>query len=70
VLIDAAAAVGVPLTVIHEPTGSQADRYETNWILVRPDQFVAWTSEAKVIDPDLAHQLFKHLRGQHDNAAH
>jgi 4-hydroxyisophthalate hydroxylase len=70
VLIDAATAVGLPLTVIHEPTGSQADRYEAQWILVRPDQFVAWVSEEKVIDPDLAHQLFKRLRGQHDNAAH
>jgi hypothetical protein len=64
VLIDAAAAAGVPLTVIHEPTGSQADRYEAQWILVRPDQFVAWTSEEKKIQPDLAHQLFKRVRGQ------
>jgi hypothetical protein len=70
VLIDAAAAAGVPLTVIQEPSGSQADRYEAQWILVRPDQFVAWTSEEKTINPDLAHQLFKRLRGQHDNAAH
>jgi hypothetical protein len=70
VLIDAADSAGVPLTVIHEPTGSQADRYEAQWILVRPDQFVAWVSEDKVIDPGLAHQLFKRLRGQHDNATH
>jgi hypothetical protein len=70
VLIDAADSAGVPLTVIHEPTGSQADRYEAHWILVRPDQFVAWVSEDKVIDPGLAHQLFKRLRGQHDNATH
>jgi hypothetical protein len=63
VLIDAAASAGVPLTVIHEPTGSQADRYEARWILVRPDQFVAWVSEEQTISPALAQQLFKRLRG-------
>ena len=69
VLIDAAAAAGVPLKVIHEHTGSHADRYEARWILVRPDQFVAWVSEEQTIHPDLAHQLFKRLRGQCDHAA-
>jgi 2-polyprenyl-6-methoxyphenol hydroxylase-like FAD-dependent oxidoreductase len=70
VLMDAAAAAGVPLNVIQEPTGSEADRYEAHWILVRPDQFVAWVSEEQTIPPTLAHQLFKRLRGQSDNAAH
>ena len=70
VLIDAAAAAGVPLKVIHEHTGSHADRYEARWILVRPDQFVAWVSEEQTIHPDLAHQLFKRLRGQINHAAH
>ena len=70
VLIDAAAAAGVPLKVIHEHAGSHADRYEARWILVRPDQFVAWVSEEQTIHPDLAHQLFKRLRGQCDHAAH
>ena len=70
VLTDAAAAAGVPLKVIHEHTGSHADRYEARWILVRPDQFVAWVSEEQTIHPDLAHQLFKRLRGQCDHAAH
>jgi hypothetical protein len=66
--VDTAAAAGVPLTVIHEATPSQADRYEAHWVLVRPDQFVAWVSEEKVIDAELVHQLFKRLRGQNDNA--
>jgi 2-polyprenyl-6-methoxyphenol hydroxylase-like FAD-dependent oxidoreductase len=69
VLTDAAAAAGVPLKVIHEHTGSHADRYEARWILVRPDQFVAWVSKEQTIHPDLAHQLFKRLRGQCDHAA-
>jgi 2-polyprenyl-6-methoxyphenol hydroxylase-like FAD-dependent oxidoreductase len=70
VLIDAAAAAGVPLNVVHEPAGAPADRYEAHWILVRPDQFVAWMSEEKTIDPNLAHMVFKRLRGQTDSAAH
>jgi hypothetical protein len=70
VLMDAAAAAGVPLTVIHEHASSETDRYEAHWILVRPDQFVAWVSEEKAIDPGLARQLFKRLRGQSDHAAH
>lgn len=70
VLTDAAAAAGVPLKVIHEHAGSHADRYEARWILVRPDQFVAWVSEEQTIHPDLAHQLFKRLRGQINHAAH
>jgi len=70
VLMDAAAAAGVPLNVIHEPTGSEAGRYEAHWILVRPDQFVAWVREEQTINPTLAHQLFKRLRGQGDHAAH
>jgi hypothetical protein len=63
VLTDAAATAGVPLNVIHEPAGSQADRYEARWVLVRPDQFVAWVSEEQSITPALAQQLFKRLRG-------
>jgi hypothetical protein len=70
VLIDAAATTGVPLHVIHEPTGSQAERYEAHWVLVRPDQFVAWVSEEKTITPALAQQLFKCLRGEGNHAAH
>jgi len=70
VFIDAAAIAGLPLNVVHEPKGSQADRYEAHWVLVRPDQFVSWISEEKIINPNLAHQLFKRLRGQTDIAAH
>lgn len=70
VLIDAAAAAGVPLQVIQEPKGSEADRYESHWILVRPDQFVAWVSDEKTIHPTQAQMLFKHLRGQRDPARH
>jgi hypothetical protein len=69
-LVDAAAAAGVPLKVIQAPTSIETDRYEAAWILVRPDQFVAWTSEKTTVHPDLAHQLFQRLRGQNDNSTH
>lgn len=67
---DAAAAAGVPLKVIQAHTSIETDRYEAAWILVRPDQFVAWTSEETTVHPDLAHQLFQRLRGQNDNSTH
>ena len=70
VLVDAAAKAGVPLTVLHEAAGSEADRYEARWVLVRPDQFVAWVSEENTIDTNEAHKLFKCVRGQHDHATH
>ncbi len=62
-LVDAATALGLPLKLIHEDTGSQADRYEAHWIVVRPDQFVAWASEDQIITPTFAQQLFKRLLG-------
>jgi 2-polyprenyl-6-methoxyphenol hydroxylase-like FAD-dependent oxidoreductase len=49
-LSTAAAALKTPLTVVLEPTGSEADRYEATWILIRPDQFVAWVSQDARID--------------------
>jgi hypothetical protein len=63
VWVKAAAAAGVPLTVVHEPAGHEADRYEARWVLVRPDQFVAWVSDEASIDPTLVQALFKRLRG-------
>ncbi len=69
VWVDAAAAAGVPLTVVHEPTGQEADRYEARWVLVRPDQFVAWVSDEPIIPPTLAQALFKRLRGHSSPAA-
>lgn len=70
VLIDAAATAGVPLTVVQEASGQEADRYEARWVLVRPDQFVAWVSDEPTISAELAHALFKRMRGNSDLAAH
>ena len=68
VLIDAAATAGVPLTVIDEALGAEADRYEAQWVLVRPDQFVAWVSHDLTVNANQALQLFKRLRGSSHHA--
>jgi hypothetical protein len=55
---------GIPLQIIHQDVGGEADRYEASWILVRPDQFVAWTSDVPEIDIHLIHTLLQHLKGE------
>lgn len=62
--LQAADAEGVPLKMIHQDVGGEADRYEASWILVRPDQFVAWTSDVPDIDTHQIHALLQHLKGQ------
>lgn len=39
----AALAIGVPLDIVHIPSAALSDAYKAEHILVRPDQFVAWT---------------------------
>lgn len=46
----AAAALSLPLAVVACPRGGQADRYDATLVLVRPDQFVAWTSQGPGVD--------------------
>ena len=47
----AAAARSVPLKVVQAPSTALADAYGTEMILVRPDQFVAWTGSGEALDP-------------------
>jgi 2-polyprenyl-6-methoxyphenol hydroxylase-like FAD-dependent oxidoreductase len=59
----AAAASNMPLTVIEAAVEGEATRYEASLVLVRPDQFVAWsTREAHVADFD-AGQILKQAAG-------
>jgi 2-polyprenyl-6-methoxyphenol hydroxylase-like FAD-dependent oxidoreductase len=44
-IADAAASAGLPLTVLQVAAGGETDRYGVPLILIRPDQFVAWTSD-------------------------
>jgi 2-polyprenyl-6-methoxyphenol hydroxylase-like FAD-dependent oxidoreductase len=62
-MVDAAQVVGVPLKVVHQNMGSQADRYEAHWVLVRPDQFVAWVGHTQHIDAQEARAIFRRVRG-------
>ncbi|MFN3891320.1 MAG: FAD-dependent monooxygenase [Beijerinckiaceae bacterium] len=41
----AAKSLGVPLNVVRDTYEGDRQRYESRMILVRPDQFVAWTGE-------------------------
>ncbi|NBA95480.1 FAD-dependent monooxygenase [Pseudomonas sp. R5(2019)] len=47
-LKEAAAAQGLPLTIIEDGTASEASRYGTHLVLIRPDQFVAWVANEDV----------------------
>jgi len=41
---DAARELGVPLTIISDDRTADRDLYEAELVLVRPDQFIAWSS--------------------------
>jgi 2-polyprenyl-6-methoxyphenol hydroxylase-like FAD-dependent oxidoreductase len=56
----AAQAAGVPLTVISPPLPVLADLYQAAYVLIRPDQHVAWRGYAPPSDPAT---LFKTLAG-------
>lgn len=45
-LVAAAQAMNLPLTVVQDTCEAEPERYRISLILVRPDQFVAWTGEA------------------------
>ena len=47
----AAAGLAVPLKVVRDTTADTRDFYRARLLLVRPDQFVAWTSDADAINP-------------------
>jgi 2-polyprenyl-6-methoxyphenol hydroxylase-like FAD-dependent oxidoreductase len=46
---EAAASRGTPLAIVEEEAGGEAERYRARWILVRPDQFVAWVHSGPTI---------------------
>ena len=50
-LTEAAARLGVPLTVVRDGAGEAAS-YGARLVLVRPDEFVAWTGDDAPADPE------------------
>jgi hypothetical protein len=59
-LAQAAEAQRVPLTVIRDTFLDGREAYGSRLILVRPDQFVAWTGDAAPRDPNA---LWRKLSG-------
>ena len=53
VVVNAARRQGLPLTVRQESKGSEADRYQARWVLVRPDQFIAWVGHDSLSQQDV-----------------
>jgi 2-polyprenyl-6-methoxyphenol hydroxylase-like FAD-dependent oxidoreductase len=62
---DAAAAdLRLPLTVLEDPGHGEMARYDAHLVLVRPDQFVAWTSAARTVDADAPRRLLHRVAGR------
>lgn len=61
---DAARRLELPLTVVEAPAQGEAQRYAARWVLVRPDQFVAWSSDAAVVAPDEARRVLALAQGR------
>jgi 4-hydroxyisophthalate hydroxylase len=48
----AARSLGVPLQIVRDASDAGCSRYEAALVLVRPDQFVAWTWQGGPFDPE------------------
>ena len=59
----AAAAQGITLTVVRTASGAEADRYQARWVLIRPDQFVAWRSQAPRVSAQVASHVLRQAAG-------
>lgn len=64
VFLDAAAKEGVRLTVVHEKSSAESARYQAKWVLLRPDQFVAWASQDMNVDLEKARHLLRLASGR------
>ncbi len=60
---DAAAGLKVPLAVVEAAADGEAARYEASLVLIRPDQFVAWSSQEPLGGDDRAHHVLERAIG-------
>lgn len=60
---DAATRAGIRLTVVEEKLGTESARYQAKWVLIRPDQFVAWTSQDATVSLDKAQHILHLVNG-------
>jgi 4-hydroxyisophthalate hydroxylase len=61
---EVAAELHLPLTVVEDPEPGETARYRARLVLVRPDQFVAWTSDAPALGVDEARRVLHRATGQ------
>ncbi|MEJ5990893.1 FAD-dependent monooxygenase [Ramlibacter sp. PS3R-8] len=61
---EAATRLKLPLAVIEAPAQGEARRYAARWVLVRPDQFVAWASEDAFASPETALRVLSLVQGR------
>jgi 2-polyprenyl-6-methoxyphenol hydroxylase-like FAD-dependent oxidoreductase len=60
----AAQDAGIPLTTVVSAPTEQTARYQARWVLVRPDHYVAWSSDAAGAAPDELRQVLARAAGQ------
>ena len=60
---DAATELNLPLTVVEDRAQGEAARYEATLVLVRPDQFVAWSAREAGVAIDEARRVLRLARG-------
>ena len=60
---DAAAELNLPLAVVEDDAGGEAARYEATCVLVRPDQFVAWSTRQSRLASGEARRVLDLARG-------
>jgi 2-polyprenyl-6-methoxyphenol hydroxylase-like FAD-dependent oxidoreductase len=66
----AAATREIPLTVVQSARGAEADRCDASLVLVRPDQFVAWTSRGDEITSEEAFEVLGVVSGERAREGH
>jgi 2-polyprenyl-6-methoxyphenol hydroxylase-like FAD-dependent oxidoreductase len=59
-----AADLRLPLTVVEDRARGELARYAARLVLVRPDQFVAWTSASPTVGVDEARRLLQRVTGR------
>ena len=59
----AADAAGLPLNIITEQSGAETDRYEKRWVLIRPDQFIAWSSDQAHMNAAQIQAVLQRIQG-------
>ena len=62
-LREAAQRIGLPLTVVEDAAQGEAARYEAALVLVRPDNFVAWTAGDETLETAAAERVLQRARG-------